>query len=57
MLMVGILGLFAMGSGIYRLVVTTPIQMRDLVLTGIGLFASILGFFQAYKLSGQGQED
>jgi hypothetical protein len=57
MLLIGILGLVALGSGLHTLLVTKPVQARYVVLAGIGLFVSVLGFFQAYELSNANRRD
>jgi hypothetical protein len=50
MLFVGILGLIALGLGIKNIIGSPAIQWRDVILTGIGLFAAALGLYQANRL-------
>jgi hypothetical protein len=50
MLFIGILGLIALGLGVKNIIASPEVQQRDVILTGIGLFAAALGLYQANRL-------
>jgi hypothetical protein len=50
MLLIGILGLIALGFGIKNILSSPAVQRRDEILTGIGLAATAVGMYQAYRL-------
>jgi hypothetical protein len=50
MLFIAILGLIALGLGIKNIIGSPEVQWRDVILTGIGLFAAALGLYQANRL-------
>jgi hypothetical protein len=50
MLLIGILGLVALGFGIKNILGSPEGRMRDVILCGIGLIAAVIGLYQAYRL-------
>jgi NhaP-type Na+/H+ or K+/H+ antiporter len=50
MLFVGILGLIALGFGIRNVLGSQELQLRDVILTGIGLLTAAIGLSQANRL-------
>jgi len=50
MLFIGILGLIALGLGIKNILGSPELQLRDVILTGIGLIAAAIGLYQANRL-------
>jgi hypothetical protein len=56
MLVIGMLGLLAVGIGLTNILVSSKIQRDDAILTGIGIVAVSIGLRQANRLRGRGQE-
>jgi hypothetical protein len=50
MLFIGILGLITLGLGIKNILGSPDLQLRDVILTGIGLIAAAIGLYQANGL-------
>jgi hypothetical protein len=50
MLLIGILGLVALGFGIKNILGSPEVEMRDVILSGIGLISGVIGLYQAYRL-------
>lgn len=50
MLFIGILGLIALGFGIKNILGSPDVQRPDVILSGIGLIAAVVGLYQAYRL-------
>jgi hypothetical protein len=56
MLLIGALGLIALGIGIVHILGSTKVQRDDVVLAAIGIVAASIGLYQANRLRNQGQE-
>jgi hypothetical protein len=50
MLLIGILGLIALGFGIKNILGLPEVKMNDVILSGTGLIAAVIGLYQAYRL-------
>ena len=55
MLLIGVLGLIALGIGMAHILGSAKVQRDDLILAGIGIVAASVGLYQAYRLRNQGQ--
>ena len=56
MLLIGVLGLIALGIGVVRILGSTKVQRDDVILAGIGIVAASNGLYQANRLRNQGQD-
>jgi len=56
MLLIGVLGLIALGIGMVHILGSTKVQRDDAILAGIGIVAASIGLYQAYRLRNQGRE-
>ena len=56
MLLIGVLGLIALGIGMVHILGSTKVQRDDATLVGIGIAAASIGLYQAYRLRNQGRE-
>ena len=50
MLLIGILGLVALGVGLKHIVGSPEFQRQDVILAGIGLLTAAIGLYQATRL-------
>jgi len=55
MLLIGVLGLIALGIGMMHILGSTKVQRDDLILAGIGIVAASIGLYQAIRLRSQDQ--
>ena len=55
MLLIGVLGVIALGIGMMHILVSTNVQRDDVVLAGIGIVAATIGLYQAIRLRSQDQ--
>jgi hypothetical protein len=55
MLLVGVLGLIALGIGMMHILGSSKAQRDDVILAGIGIVAASIGLYQANRLRNQGQ--
>ena len=56
MLLIGVLGLIAVGMGMMHILGSSKVQRGDVILAGIGFVAASIGLYQANRLRNQGQE-
>ena len=56
MLLIGVLGLIALGIGMMHILGSTKVQRDDVILAGIGFIAASIGLYQANRLRNRGQE-
>ena len=50
MLLIGMLGLIALGIGMMHILGSSIAQREDVILAGIGIFAASIGLYQANRL-------
>ena len=55
MLLIGVLGLIALGIGVVRILGSTKVQRDDVILAGIGIVAASIGLYQANRLRSRDQ--
>jgi len=55
MLLIGVLGLIALGIGLMHILGSTKVLYEDGILAGIGIVAASIGLYQANRLRNQGQ--
>jgi hypothetical protein len=55
MLLIGVLGLSALGIGMMHILGSSQVQLDDVILTGIGIVAASIGLYQANRLRNRGQ--
>ena len=55
MLLIGVLGLIALGVGMMHILGSSKVQRDDVILAGIGVVAASIGLFQANRLRNQDQ--
>ena len=55
MLLIGVLGLIALGIGIMHIVASSSVQRNDVILVVIGIVAASIGLYQATQLRNRGQ--
>ena len=55
MLLIGVLGLIALGVGMMHILGSSKVQRGDVILAGIGVAAASIGLFQANRLRNQDQ--
>jgi hypothetical protein len=55
MLLIGVLGLIALGIGMMHILGSSQVQRDDVILAGIGILAASIGLFQAYRMRNRGQ--
>jgi len=55
MLLIGMLGLIALGIGMMHILGSSIAQREDVMLAGIGIFAASIGLYQANRLRNRGQ--
>jgi len=55
MLLIGVLGLIALGIGIMHIVASSSVQRDDVILVVIGIVAASIGLYQATQLRNRGQ--
>ena len=55
MLLIGVLGLIALGIAMMHILGSSIAQREDVMLAGIGIFAASIGLYQANRLRNQGQ--
>ena len=55
MLLIGVLGLIALGIGMMHILGFSAVQRDDLILAGIGIVAASIGLYQANRFRNQGQ--
>ena len=55
MLLIGVLGLVALGIGVMHIFGTSRIQRDDVILAGIGIVVATIGLYQANRLRNRGQ--
>ena len=55
MLLIGVLGLIALGIGLVHILGPSKVQRDDVILAGIGIVAASIGLYQAYRLRGRDQ--
>ena len=55
MLLIGLLGLIALGVGMVHILGSTKVQRDDAILAGIGIVAASIGLYQAIRLRSQDQ--
>jgi len=54
MLFIGVLGLMALGIGMVHILGSSKVQRDDVILAGIGIVATSIGLYQAYRLRNRG---
>ena len=55
MLLIGVLGLFALGIGMRHILVSSEVRRDDVILAGIGIVAASIGLYQANRLRNPGR--
>jgi hypothetical protein len=50
MLLIGVLGLIALGVGLMHILGSSKVQRDDVILVGIGIVAASIGLYQANRL-------
>jgi len=55
MLLIGVLGLIALGIALMHMLRSPKVQYDDLILAGIGIVVASIGLYQAYRLRGRDQ--
>jgi len=55
MLLIGLLGLIALGIGTMRIFSSSSVQREDVILTGIGIVVASIGLYQANRLRNRAQ--
>ena len=55
MLLIGVLGLIALGVGMMHILGSSNVQHEDVILAGIGIVAASIGLYQAKRLWTGGQ--
>ena len=50
MLLIGVLGLIALGIGMMHILGASRVQRDDVILAGIGIVAASIGLYQANRL-------
>ena len=50
MLLIGLLGLIALGIGARRILGSSSVHREDVILTGIGIVVASIGLYQANRL-------
>jgi hypothetical protein len=55
LLLVGVLGLIALGIGVMHIFTSTSVQREDVILTGIGIVVTAIGMYQANRMRNRDQ--
>jgi hypothetical protein len=55
MLLIGVLGLIALGIGVMHILGSPKVQRDDVILAAIGIVAASIGLYQANRLRSRGQ--
>ena len=55
MLLIGVLGLTALGVGLMHILGSSIVQREDVILAGIGIFLATIGLYQANRLRNRSQ--
>jgi hypothetical protein len=55
MLLIGMLGLIALGFGMMHIFDSSKVQRDDVILAGIGFIAASVGLYQANRLRNKSQ--
>ena len=55
MLLIGVLGLIALGIGMMHILGSSKVQRDDVILAGIGIVAASMGLYQAIRLRNRHQ--